>query len=78
MIKAIKIQNHRIPWDKIREYFVFFLFCSILVAAAFGWGIIYENRRHEGWRENFIKLENKIRNQDGRLTVLEGRPTTKR
>ena len=74
MIRDIKIKNHRIPWEKIREIFILILWSAILVAAAFGWGMIYENRRHESLQEKIYNLETKVRDQNGRITSLEGRP----
>jgi len=61
----------RIPWEGIRETTVLILFCLILGAAAFGWGVIYENRRGEDIRKEVYKIGLKERDLNGRLTAIE-------
>ena len=75
----VKIQNFdgHSRWDGVRELFVLILWSAILVAAAFGWGMIYENRRHESLQEKVYNLETKVKDVNGRVTSLEGRPTQK-
>lgn len=69
----VEIKNHRIPWGVFREIFTLLIWSAILVVAAFGWGIIYENRRSEDLRKEVYKLEYKMRDANGRLTVIEGK-----
>jgi hypothetical protein len=64
-------------WEKIREVLVLILFCAILAAGAFAWGRVYEFNRHEGLQEKIYNLETKQKDQNGRITALEGRPIKK-
>ena len=77
MIRSIKIKNPGIPWETIREIIVFLVWSAILIVAAFGWGIIYENRRAEEFRMEVRKIDNSVKDLHGRITVLEG-PTPKK
>ena len=72
MTKIIKIHTHKIPWDRIREYFVLFLFCVILAVAAFALGMIHENRRNEQKGSDLQTLQERVKDHEGRITAVEG------
>lgn len=62
-------------WDAL----IYILFWIITAIAAFSWGIIYENRRHDGLQERINQIESKQKDQNGRIIALEKpQPKSKR
>ena len=73
----VKIKNHRIPWEKIREGFFWIAFFIILSLAAFEAGYILRDRQKDDTREITLKNDASIKDLHGRVTVLEGPPPKK-
>jgi hypothetical protein len=75
----IRIQNlDRLDETKaapsgVRETIVWILFCLILAAGVFGWGIVYENRRLECFHQEIHKLDLRQKDMNGRLIAVEGK-----
>ncbi len=73
MIKVVKIKNHHIPWDKIREIIVIILGVIFMAAAFFQAGWIIRDLRTDDTRDRLSKTEERQHDLQGRIVILEGK-----
>ena len=72
MSHTIKIHNHKIPWEKIRETIVVILGLIFMAAAFFQFGFIVRDLRTDNTLEKYHTLDRRVMSIDGRLTAIEG------
>jgi hypothetical protein len=69
----VLVSEFKTKAKKMKETIVELLFCLLLAAAAFGWGMIYENRRFSNLEKKVLLQDQRTKAIDGRLVALEGK-----
>ncbi len=69
----VKVNGGKVSWSGVWETIILILFFLVLTAGAFGWGIIYENRRYRSVEKEVLLQDQKIKEINGKLIALEGR-----